>query len=88
MLLLQQIQQVGGAPDAQETPDGVEDEVDSALRRHGGSSIKSQTTHCSTTNETDDAQDRRGRSALVRSAEAGHEPRISRNTSDSFDRNT
>jgi len=48
MLLLQQIQQVGGRPDAQETPDGVEDEVDSALRRHGGSSIKSQTTHFST----------------------------------------
>ena len=48
VLLLQQVQQIGGRPDAQETPDGVEDEVDSALRRHDGWSVRSQTIHCST----------------------------------------
>src|SRR5213592_3472717 len=35
MLLLQQVQQIGGRADAQEASDGVEDEVDSARRRHG-----------------------------------------------------
>ena len=35
VLLLQQVQQIGGGPDAQEASNGVEDEIDSALRRHG-----------------------------------------------------
>ncbi len=40
MLLLQQVQQVGGRTNAQQSLDRVEDEIDSALRRHGeGSSV-------------------------------------------------
>ena len=35
MLLLQQVQQVGGRTNAQQSLDRVEDEIDSALRRHG-----------------------------------------------------
>ena len=34
VLLLQQIQQVGGRTDAQQSLDRVEDEIDSSLRRH------------------------------------------------------
>jgi hypothetical protein len=40
MLLLQQVQQVGGRTNAQQSLDRVEDEVDSPLRRHcEGSSV-------------------------------------------------
>ena len=40
MLLLQQVQQVGGRTNAQQSLDRVEDEIDSPLRRHGeGSSV-------------------------------------------------
>ena len=35
VLLLQQVQQVGGRTNAQQSPNGVEDHIDSALRRHG-----------------------------------------------------
>ena len=34
MLLLQQVQQVGGRTNAQQSLDRVEDEIDSSLRRH------------------------------------------------------